>query len=152
MPPRESGYEKFGISVFWMLRYAGAGIASAYAVQAAVTMLSVVLAWRIWRGPGFNPVERMALTVFCSLLASPYGFTLDMVGYSIALAALARERNWRIDPLDVLFWLWPALCPIVTMRTGILLTPVIVALAIVRTWRRAGQHLPALPPVLPGTA
>ena len=67
---------------------------------------------------------------------------LNMVAYSVALAALAQARGWRIGPLDALFWLWPALCSIVFAATGTLCTPLIVVLALARTWRDAGIGLP----------
>jgi hypothetical protein len=74
-----------------------------------------------------------------SLLATPYGYTDDMVGYSVALAACAARRGWRIDVLDAMLFLWPAFCPIVFMRTGVLLTPVVVAVAGLRVfWRGRG--------------
>ncbi len=79
----------------------------------------------------------MALTVCLSLLATPYGFTYDMVAYSLALTMLAEARGWRIDPLDALAWLWPALCPVVVMRTGLLLTPLVVTMVSGRIWWRA---------------
>jgi len=95
-----------------------------------------VVWWLWWRGWG-DLTSRMAVTVFCSLLATPYGYTDDMVGYSVALAALAAGRGWRIDVLDALLFLWPALCPVVFMRTGVLLTPLVVAVAALRVfWRR----------------
>jgi hypothetical protein len=138
------GYATFGVSVFWMARSLGGGLAISYALQAVAALAASVLAWRIWRRP-VPVLDRMALTVFLSLLATPYGYTDDMVGWSVALAALAERRGWRISLLDALFWLWPALCPIVTNKTGILFTPIIVALAVLRTWHRAGLGLPHLP-------
>ncbi|WP_284258135.1 hypothetical protein [Acidocella aquatica] len=37
------------------------------------------------------------------------------------------------------------LCPMVVSRTGFLLTPLVVTLALARTWYRAGLPLPHLP-------
>jgi len=84
--------------------------------------------------------QRMAVTVLLSLLATPYGYTDDMVGYSVALAACAARRGWRIDVFDAFCFLWPALCPVVYMRWGVLLTPVVVAGAASRLfWRGRGN-------------
>jgi hypothetical protein len=141
-----------GVSIFWMLRSLQASLAIAYAGQAVAALIAAALIFSIWRPDYLPQIDRMALTVFLSLLATPYGYTDDMVGYSIALAALAERRGWRIDILDALFWLWPMLCPVVSVQTGILFTPVIVTLAIIRTWRRIPAHLPSPSPVLPGTA
>ncbi len=136
----------FGVSVFWMVRSFGAGLRLAYTAQATAALLAAALAWRLWhRRSDADATSRMALTVFLSLLATPYGYTDDMVAYSIALAALARRRGWQTGLADALFWLWPGLCPIVTHRTGILVTPLVVALAVWRTWHRAGLGVPLLP-------
>jgi hypothetical protein len=90
-------------------------------------------------------LDAVALTVFLSLLATPYGYVDDMVAYSIMLLALAERRGWKIAILDVLFIMWPALCSIVSQQTGVLLTPLIVLLAAARTWWRAGLPVPHLP-------
>jgi len=124
---------KFGVSVFWMLRNLGAGIGASYAGQAFVTLAAAFAAWLVWRDQHFTRLDRMALTVFLSLLATPYGYTDDMVAWSVAVAALAQARGWRLNLLDALFWLWPALCPVVFMQTGVLLTPLVVLLAVLRS-------------------
>ncbi len=136
-PLDESGAAPFGVSVFWMLRSFGAGLPAAYAGQAAAAVIAAALVWRLWRAGAAAPMERMALTVFLSLLATPYSYTDDMVAWSVALAALAQRRGWRIDLLDALFWLWPALCPVIEMQTGLLFTPLVVLAAVLRIWPRA---------------
>lgn len=109
------------------------------------SLTSAFLVGYVWRHKSIGKIDRLALTVLLSLLATPYGYMHDMVGYSIMLACLAEQRKWRIDMLDVLFWLWPTFCSIVTDDTGILFTPVVVVLAVVRTWHRAGLGIPHLP-------
>jgi len=146
--------EGSGVSVFWLVRSLHGGLRTANACQIGASAIAAALTFLAWRHPGVSPVERVALAMFFSLLATPYGYTDDMVGYSIALAALAQSRGWRIDLFDTLFWLWPALCPVVSMDTGVLLTPAIVAAAAARTWARAGLPLPLWPrraAVLPDT-
>jgi len=134
-----------GVSVFWFARSLHAGLAVANACQIGTSLAAAGLTFFAWRADGVAPVERMALAVFFSLLATPYGYGDDMVAYSIALAALARARGWRIDAYDVLFWLWPALCQVVSMDTGVLLTPLVVAGAAARTWVLAGLPVPPWP-------
>ncbi len=149
----QQGYQYVGVSVFWMARSAGATLPVAYAVQATSAILSAILAWVIWRRPGLTPTDRVAITVFLSLLATPYGFTDDMAAFSIMLACLAEQRRWKVDTLDVIFWSWPLFCAIITINIGILLTPFIIAAAIARTWLRAERAAtltttkPAPPPV-----
>jgi hypothetical protein len=136
VPPPQANYERFGLSVFWMLRSFGAPLTLSYTAQAIAALLSCALVWRLWQNGAGTLTERAALTVFLSLLATPYGYADDMVGWSIALAALACARNWRIDLLDALFWTWPCLCEPVFSWTGHVLTPVVVALAVARSWQR----------------
>jgi hypothetical protein len=87
----------------------------------------------------------MAVTIFAGLLFTPYAFIVDMVAYEIAVVALAERRKWRIDLLDVIFWLGPMLSPAIYIWKGWLLTPFIVSLALARTWYRAGLPWPHLP-------
>ncbi|WP_297442586.1 hypothetical protein [Acidocella sp.] len=85
-----------------------------------------------------------------SLLATPYGDTYDMVAGSAMLALLAERRGWRIGLIDVAFWLWPVFCPTVSLLTGVLFTPLVVALAAWRVWREAALRQAGA--VLPATA
>ncbi len=140
-----SGYKTFGVSVFWMLRSLGASIDTSLILQGLSFCFSAALVWIIWKRHDVSKLDRVALTVFLSLLATPYGYTHDMVGYSVALAFLAERRGWRLGLLDVLFWIWPLLCLVVIIYTGVLLTPVVVGLAIIRTWLRAGLGVPGFP-------
>jgi len=144
--PAGAGYEHFGVSVFWMLRSFGAGLTLASAAQAAAALTATGLTILACRRPDIDKFHRMALVVFLSLLATPYGYVDDMVAYSIALAILAWRRQWRIDALDVLFWTWPTICPLVYGRTGLVLTPVVIGAAAARLWPRA------VPALVPGDA
>lgn len=139
-------YDTFGVSVFWMLRSFGASIGTSLLFQALSFCLAAALVWYIWKRQDVSKLDRVALTVFLSLLATPYGYTHDMVGYSVALAWLAERRGWNLGLLDVLFWVWPLLCVVVIIYTGVLLTPAVVGLAIVRTWLRTGLGMPGFPP------
>jgi alpha-1,2-mannosyltransferase len=143
-----STYKTFGISVFWMLRSLGASIDTSLIFQGLSFCFAGTLVWHVWQRQNVSKLDRMALTVFLSLLATPYGYTHDMVGYSVALACLAERRGWRLGLLDVLFWVWPLLCVVVIIYTGVLLTPVVVGLAIIRTWLRAGLGVPGFSPSL----
>jgi hypothetical protein len=134
--PPPQNYISDGISVFWMLRTAEAGIAAAYAGQAAAALAAGVMGWMVWRKPTSRPLPRVALTVCLSLFATPYGFTSDMVAMTIALAIVVAGRGWRLTPLDAAIWLWPAYCPLVTLKTGLLLTPVAVLIVAVMAWRQ----------------
>jgi hypothetical protein len=125
------------ISVFWMWRNLDAPVRLAELAQVVAAVCAAVVTWTAWRQSRLSDRERVALTIFCGLLFTPYAYTSDMVAYEIALALLAESRRWRIDLLDVSFWLWPAISPALYIWKGWLLTPVIVLLAIARTGQRA---------------
>ncbi len=83
-------------------------------------------------------------------MATPYGYTDDMVAASALLAALAERRGWRIGLREVAFWLWPVFCPTVSALTGVLFTPLVVAMAALTVWqptalRARGAVLPPRP-------
>jgi hypothetical protein len=129
-PPSRAGYEHFGVSVFWMLRSFGADVAAANVSQAVTAIVAAGLAIMVWRRCGANdPYDRMAQIVFLSLLATPYGYVDDMGAFSIAITIMAWRRHWRIDLLDVVFWTWPTLCPLIYKWTDVEMTPLVVAVA-----------------------
>jgi hypothetical protein len=136
LPPSQDGSQKFGVSVFWMLRSFGFGVSAAYGGQALASGLALLGAWAVWRRGDGRGASAMMITLGLTLLVTPYGYTDDMVAWSVALAALAQARGWRIGLVDVLGWLWPMLCPIIVGATGLLLTPLVVLLVLGReAWR-----------------
>jgi len=130
--PAAPGVTQFGVSVFWMLRSFGAGVAAASLGQLAAAAASCGGAFWAWRTPRLDFSSRAALTACLALLVSPYFYTDDMVGYSLALALMAWRRGWRIDWLDMVLFTWPMLAPLVFEGTGWLLTPGVVGMAAVR--------------------
>ena len=131
-----------GVSVLWMLRSLHMSMPTAWSGQIACTMLSMGAAIWLWRRGGMATGQQLLITVLLSLLATPYGYTDDMVALSLALAMQAQRRQWRIGAIDALCWLWPCFCQPVTEWTGILFTPLVVLLALARSWIEIG-HLPA---------
>jgi hypothetical protein len=123
------GYQTIGVSIFWMARSLGSNLAVAYTAQIISAGLATIMVWHVWRMPSVNPVARMAITVFLTLLCDPYGYVIDMFGYSIALVCLAEQRSWRIGFLDVVLFTWPGLCLLTTSLIHILLTPILLLYA-----------------------
>ena len=75
-----------------------------------------------------------SLSLILTLFLTPYGYSSDLVGYTLALAVLAQRRGWRVDLVDGLLWLWPGYMLIVTALSGVLLTPLVLAFAAYRAW------------------
>ncbi len=128
------GYQLTGTSVFWMLRSFGMAVPGAYAGQIVAACFAGFAVFCLWRKPG-DVLRQASLTMFLSLFVAPYGFSVDMVGYSVALAVLAQRRGWRVNLFDGLLWLWPGYAAIVTHSTGVLLTPIVVGIAALSAWR-----------------
>jgi hypothetical protein len=129
------GYQLTGSSVFWMLRSFGVGIFVAYVGQGIAALLAAITVYRLWRMDIDRPVQA-SLTMFLALFVAPYGFSVDMVGYSVALVVLAKRRGWRVSLIDGLFWLWPGYAALVTQLTGVLLTPLVVGVAVFMGWKQ----------------
>jgi alpha-1,2-mannosyltransferase len=141
-------YETFGISVFWMLRSLGAGLTLSGAVQATATVIAIALTWRAWRSDA-GLIQKFAITAWASLLATPYGYTNDMVAACTALAAMVERRSWRMGFAEPFIWLWPALSPIIANACYLELTPCIIALALAWSWRAAPRQPAAQGLVIP---
>lgn len=118
-----------------MLRSLGSTVLVAYAAQGLAAAAAAALAWQVWRHPVADPYIRAAFTLLLSLYLTPYGYSSDMVGYTLALAVLAARRGWRVSLLDGALWLWPGFMLLSTVATGVLLTPLVVGVAAFRVWR-----------------
>lgn len=136
-PPSAQGYQAMGSSVFWLLRGLHLGVAAAYAGQGLISAACALLVWRRWR-QGETP---LAVTAFCTLLTSPYGFTDDLAIYAVLLPTLARrETPWRNAALA---WLWvlPAFTPKLFAQTGLLITPLLLLAALALSLTQQKQSL-----------
>jgi alpha-1,2-mannosyltransferase len=139
MPPPQDNINS-GVSVFWMCRTMGSNVAIAYDAQFIVALIAVILTFLAWRRQNADNLARIAFTACTSLMITPYGYTSDMVAFSIAVAIIVSNNRWRLRVIDVLLWLWPAYCALITVHSGILFTPFVVAAAAALSWRQmAGQ-------------
>jgi len=125
-----------GVSVFWMARTMGASVRVSYGAQVVAAMAAIYLVYRAWRIARANALARMAFTVCLSLFVTPYGYASDMVAYSVGVAAMVSNNRWRLQPVDILLWLWPAYCGLATIFAHVLLTPLILAAAAARAWHQ----------------
>ena len=129
-------YQTNGVTPFHLARALGAEVNAAYAVQAAVSLGAAVAAWRLWRRDGGDPLLRAAVTALLTILASPYGWTYDLVPLSVALVALAAIDRERA-PVPLAFgFLYPALNGRITVYF-LPLFPVMIGFTIAACWRAA---------------
>ena len=124
-----------GITPFYMLRSFGGGVRLAEVVQAAVSVLALVLVWLAWRPGVMREVPRMALSCSLGVLAAPYGFSYDLVAFSIAMAALfSLAGEWQRLILGFL-WLMGGYTITLADYTGLLLFPLWAAWGAAMAWR-----------------
>lgn len=133
--PWPSGFQVNSITVFLTARALGAPVALAYAVQGMAALACMVFTWRAWRKPGADPQARMALTMALTLLASPYGYSYDMLGFTAGIAALLARDQWRVSAVAALAWMWPGMTHFMT-QNFFPVSPAIVAAAAWLAWRR----------------
>jgi len=117
------GWEKMQ-SAFAAMRMLGAGIETAYAVQASVSLCVAVAVIWVWRRPVGMPLKGAAL-VTGTLLATPYVMDYDLTLLALPIAWLAVEAlrtqflNWERIALFA-----ACLLPIVSRGIGSLGLPI----------------------------
>jgi hypothetical protein len=135
-----TGWEKIQ-SVFSAVRMWGAGVHTAYAVQATLAlMLAASLAW-LWQSDAAFELKASALATAC-LLATPYVLDYDLVVVAIAIAFFARhgfDRGFRDYEISLLAaaWIVPLLSRGVAGVTGIPLGLLALLALYIVTLRRA---------------
>lgn len=56
-----------------------------------------------------DPLLRAGATGILTLLATPYGYSYDMVMLSAAVLIVVQRGHWNRDILLIPVWLWPAI-------------------------------------------
>jgi len=124
-----------GITVLMMARSFHASVATAWALQAVSSATAAVLIWRAWARPGSDALRRMALTICLAVLLTPYGYMYDLVGFSIAMAAMFAISPAALKPVFALLWLSGGYTGTLEKLTGFVLMPVAAALGAWLIWR-----------------
>lgn len=121
--PFGHSFQMAGVTVFLMARSLGLGLHAAWIVQAACSACAGGAVWALWGRRYVDNVARMAMTVCLSVLAMPYGFSYDLVAFSIAMAALVPRAAPASVPVLAVLWFWPGVTSALTMDTGVVLMP-----------------------------
>lgn len=102
-------YQGNAVTIFVFLRMLGGDLIVAYGVQAAFSVACIACSIWLWRPANtIEHVDRVCLTVALVLLATPYGYTYDMVALSAAIAIIcARHTTKMLVPLLAAVWLFP---------------------------------------------
>lgn len=146
--PFDRNFLAAGTTVFFMARSFHASLSVADALQGLTSVFSLWMIFQAWKNPSGDILGRMALTVCLAALISPYGYFYDLVGYSIAMAAMFFRVPDRRKPAYGILWLVPGYSGVVAEMSGHVFMPVALLFAAVMVWRdmRAGPMLASARP------
>lgn len=129
-----------GCTVLLMMRSFQSPLGLAWGVQIGCGIVAAWLVWRRWRRPEDEPIRRMAFTMSLAVLMTPYGFLYDLVGFSIAMAAMfACSGGWRAGMFGLL-WLMGGYTLTLENLSGHVLMPVAAVIGAALTWERQGSR------------
>ena len=129
-------------TVTYLFRSFGVSPHLASIVQDFVSLLTLLAVWLAWKPDVMLAIPRMAFTVCLSLLATPYGYAYDLVGYAVAMMALVAGLSGWPAFLAALLWLMSGYTIFIFNITGLLLFPFCALSGAVLAWRF--RHEPAL--------
>jgi hypothetical protein len=132
--PFPQGFQVNAITMFMFARAFGAPVHTARITQMVLTVIAFVTTYKIWSDDG-DLNRKLASTIFLGLLAMPYGYTYDMIGYEAALALILQQCG--LSPIWVALWLWPALSRDITVDLRVPVTSLVIFVAAIWTF-----HLP----------
>jgi hypothetical protein len=148
--PYPQPYQGNALTMFIMARSFGAGLNASYAVQAVATLAAIATVIWLWLpSTPVDPRRRALTTATLALVATPYGYTYDMIPTSVALAYLFAASARPLWPLYAIAWLFPLFAHMLNYRgLGIgVLVPIAVAsamLAPVLLRRQGGASVPVM--------
>ncbi|WP_246688511.1 MULTISPECIES: glycosyltransferase family 87 protein [unclassified Mesorhizobium] len=150
--PYPQPYQYNAMTVFFTARAAGLGLSAAYAVQGVATLACIAAAiWLWWPGRQVSHQERVALTAVLAILATPYGYSYDTIGVSIAVAMLAAMVSRPPRLILAVCWLWPFVTHFFThwgYCVGVLIPLFIAAWMLLSTWTRCRKAELSIEPSL----
>jgi hypothetical protein len=132
--PYSEDFPATGFTVFMMARSLHASLGYAWLIQALCSAAASILVWQLWRRKNCHLVARVAATLSLAVLITPYGFTYDLTGFSIVMAAMLWQAPARIKPVFALLWLASGYTEIVAYLTGLLLFPIAAVIAAALSW------------------
>ncbi|PCI53248.1 MAG: hypothetical protein COB36_12450 [Alphaproteobacteria bacterium] len=102
-------YHGNAVTVFVFCRMLGGNLLAAYGLQAVFSLACIASVIWLWRPTApIQHIDRVALTCVLALLATPYGYTYDMIGLSAAIAIIcSRHAPITLTPLLILVWTFP---------------------------------------------
>jgi hypothetical protein len=103
-------YHANALTVFIMGRSLGLSVPGSYALQGLATLVAIAVVVWLWRKrSAIDLGDRVVLTALLSICATPYGYTYDLVPYSLAVAWYFLRARAPNRYLFCLLWIYPYL-------------------------------------------
>ena len=125
-----------------MLRSFGVPLGLAGIAQLAVFAGCAIALWRLWARPGRPAIARMAASMSLGALMMPYGYLHDMVGFSLAMMAMAFQTSPARRPVYVGLWLFAGHSATLAALSGHILMPLAALIGALMAWREAVPQTP----------
>ena len=136
--PWHAGFQNNAVTVFLSVRALGAPLALSYSLQFGVAVICLALSWKAWARTTADPAIRVSFVSCMAILATPYGYSYDMIPFAFAIACLVRRTGWT--PVLILAWIYPGLTSYLT-RIGLPLSPLVVLAVAALAWTcLGGEH------------
>lgn len=134
-------YQVNAISVFHLARSLGGDLTTSYLCQSVSTALAVGVVWRLWRNPAADQRFRVAMTIFLTYLATPYGWTYDLVAVCAVIAWVAPfEARRKSDVFMLIVWAISSASAVIVINLKLPLAAVFLALWIIAYSLRQGAQ------------
>lgn len=140
-----------GTTVFLMARSFSATVAQAGILQALTALTALVVLAVAWRDQTSEPVARMALTVSLSLLIMPYGYSYDLVAFSVAMASLSLRATDGAKLWFLALWVFAGYTTTLATVSGHIFMPLAAAMGAYLSWRAGRPHKFPKFSVMPGS-
>jgi arabinofuranan 3-O-arabinosyltransferase len=130
------------ITAYGGFRLVGIDSRTSWLLQGTVSLTAAGTVWWIWSRRTSFPVKASSLCL-SALLFTPHAFSYDLAILALPLAWLgweARRGDWtdREKLSLVIGWLLPLLSPVIGMRAGIPVAPIILASLLFVVLQRSG--------------
>lgn len=101
-------YHANAVTTFVMAQWVGTDLNGAYIGQLGVSLVALGTAVKLWLPSSQTDHQtRVILTAVCAILATPYGYSYDLVPYCVAVAHLFLRTDRVPHLVLAILWLFP---------------------------------------------
>lgn len=129
-------YQATASALFVCIRFLGGSLQLAYSLQIVLSLLILGFTIWLWRPERkISHIERVAITCFLVLLASPYSYFYDWVAaWSAIVLIISQRQRLAGQPLFAIIWLYPVFAHMISWRYHVNFHVIIPATALILLW------------------